>query len=82
MVPSACGYNSTKTTGLPSVIRLSAKGENPDEKVREFLRELMRTGLGKYKFNSEQVRYYADQFDKLAVRAKATVGMVEGIQKA
>jgi hypothetical protein len=42
----------------------------------------MRTGLGKYKFNSEQVRYYADQFDKLAVRAKATVGMVEGIQKA
>jgi hypothetical protein len=63
------GYNSKKTVGLYPHLTVNAKERDENTALRQFFAELMRTGLGTYKYNAAQVDHYRSEFDALATRA-------------
>lgn len=50
--------------------------------MREFVAGILRTGLGTYKYNAEQVHHYRSEFEKLTVRARKLVETIAALQRS
>lgn len=64
-------YNSNKIRLLPKHIEVAAKRKESEvDTVRNYVRKLVRTGYGSYKYNHLQVAHYGEQFRLLSDDAR------------
>ena len=60
-------YNSNKVRLIPRDLSIKQKkGQSERDAIKSYIENFLQNGVGKYKYNSQQVSYYADGFAKLA----------------